>query len=189
MIVTPDTRDIDFLKSDLVRSPGLHASDIYGDFYKRLNPSRYDFGDGPPNATLMALGTAWEKHFETILRLNGINATRPDELMSPEGVAFSPDLIVFNGHTRVGEIKLTSMSLDDFPTSETNGLNPKFDKYLTQMKLYAFWLELRHGWLAILSIRQPYAPVFKALNIEWTQRELEENHRGQMNHATHEKML
>jgi len=189
MIVTPSTVKIDFLKSDLVRSTGVHASDIYGDLYKRLFPKRYDFGDGPPNGVLMALGSAWEVQLEKLLILNGVNAYRPGEMMSPEGIAYSPDLIVFNSHVRVGEIKLTSMSLDDIPLTETNGLNPKFDKFLTQMKIYAYWLELRYGWLAICSIRKPYAPEFRALDIEFSYRELQDNYQMLMGHAQHEGLL
>src|SRR5690242_4306817 len=106
MIVTPDTKPFDFLKSDLVRSPGLHASDIYGDLFKYLEPNSYDKG-GDMNPLLLALGTAWELHFEYLLRANGIDAQRPGEFLSPEGIAYSPDLLIFNGVTRVGEIKLT----------------------------------------------------------------------------------
>ena len=181
MIVTPLPDTLDFLASDLVRSPGLHASDIYNDFYRRLNPKRYDFEESNP--VLMAIGTAWEKHFEYLLVKNGVQATRPPELLSPEGIAYSPDLIIFNGVTRVGEIKLTSMSAKDFPTEESEGLPPKLDKYLDQMKLYAGWLELRHGWLGILSIREPWNPVFRGFNLEWTARELQECHQKFMTHA------
>ncbi len=186
MIVTPIDYNLDFLKSDLVRSPGLHASDIYGDFFKKLEPDRY--GDGPLNGPLMALGTAWEKHFEYILTANGINATRPTEMMSPEGIAYSPDLIIFNGEVRVGEIKLTSMSAKSMPTETCNNLPPKFDKYLCQMKLYAYWLELHHGWLGMMSIYQPYAPVFRGFNLEWSDRELHDNYTMLMNHARHTGM-
>jgi hypothetical protein len=189
MIVTSSTIEIDFLKSDLVRSTGVHASDIYGDLYKRLYPKRYDFGDEPPNGVLMALGTAWEVQLEKLLVLNGVQAYRPGEMISPNGVAYSPDLIVFNSHVRVGEIKLTSMSIDDIPIGPANGLNPKFDKYLDQMRLYAYWLELRHGWLAIVSIRQPWAPVFRALDLEFSVRELDDCHKKMMSHARHEKLL
>ena len=53
MIVTPDSRQLNFLVSDLVRSPGLHASDIYSDLYKYLEPKRYDHGDDPLNGVLL----------------------------------------------------------------------------------------------------------------------------------------
>lgn len=136
MIVTPVLdHGIDFLASDLVRSPGLHASEVYGDLFKQLEPKRYDIRDkvtGEPldwNPVLLAIGTAWEKHFEYLLAKAGIVVERPDEFMSEDGIAFSPDLIQFNGVTRIWEIKYTSMSTKDLPVVETNCLPPKFDKY------------------------------------------------------------
>lgn len=185
MIVTPVAHGLDFLASDLVRSPGVHASDIYGSLFKALDPKRYDYGDREPNPLLLALGTAWEKHLEYILEKNGVRAERPSEFMSPEGIAYSPDLILFNGKTRLGEIKLTSMSAKDMPTTVTNSLPPKFDKYLCQMKLYAYWLGLTNGWLAILFINQPWNPDFRVFDIEWTEQELQENHSMCLNHARH----
>jgi hypothetical protein len=187
MIVTPVAHGLDLLKSDLVRSPGLHASDIYGDLYQQLEPNRYK-KDQPLNAPLMALGTAWEKHLEYLLLINGAKVYRPGELMSSDGIAFSPDLIMFNGHTRVGEIKLSSMSAESMPVEETNNLPPKFDKYLAQMKLYAYWLELRHGWLAMLSIYRPHLPELRCFNLEWSERELQENWQMHDNHSKHEGM-
>jgi len=189
MLITPDTRPFDFLKSDLVRSSGIHASDIYNDLFKKLEPKRYDYGDGPPNRELMALGTAWEKHFEYLLRANGIDAQRPDEFLSPQGIAYSPDLIIFNGMTRVGEIKLTSMSLDELGLEQTNVLPQKFDKYVCQIKLYAKWLELLHGWLAVMSIRQPWAPTFWSANLDFTQAELDRNEAMVLNHGRHQKLI
>ncbi len=184
MIVTPVDYTLDLLKSDLVRSPGLHASTVFNNLYKVLEPKRFDFGDAPLNGALMALGTAWEKHFEYLLIANGIDAHRPDEQMSPEGIAYSPDLLIFNGVTRVGEIKLTSMGLKDLPDEPTNCLPPKMGKYDMQLKLYARWLGLMHGWIGIMSIRKPYAPEVRCFDIEWTERELDENYRCYMNFGT-----
>lgn len=188
MIVTPVLdHGIDFLASDLVRSPGLHASDIYGDLFKHLEPKRYDFGDGPPNPLLMALGTAWEKHFEYLLAKSGIVVERPGEFMAPppDNCAFSPDIIQFNGVTRLWEIKYTSMSEKDVPTKPTNHLPPKFNKYDCQMKLYAYWLGLSHGCLAVVLNHKPWDPQFRMLHLEWNERELEENYRMCRNHAVH----
>jgi hypothetical protein len=189
VIVTPTSKELDFLASDLVRSPGLHASDIYGDLYKRLDPKRYDYGDKPPNPLALAMGTAWERHVEYLLKKNGVDCYRPDELLSPEGVAFSPDLIIYNGVVRVGEIKWTSMSADGCPEEETTVLPAKLDKYLTQIKLYAYWLELYDGWLSMLFMHQAWNPQHRAYNLHWTQRELVENYMKCMNHAEDEGML
>lgn len=192
MIVTPVfDHGIDFLASDLVRSPGLHASDIYGDLYKHLEPKRYDFGDGPPNALLMALGTAWEKHFEYLLEKAGYKIERPGEFMSPppHSVAFSPDLLQFNGVTRLWEIKYTSMGAQDMPEEVTNGLPPKFSKYSCQMMLYAKWMGLHHGALAVVLNHKPWDPQFRLFHIEWNDRELDENEKMIMSHAKHAGMV
>lgn len=196
MIVRPSKLEIDFLKSDLVRSPGLHASDIYGDLFKKLEPKRYDIRDketGEPeemNGVLMALGTAWEKHFERLLEWNGIAAERPTEFMDEEtGIAYSPDLLFFIDEPRLGEIKLTSMSLDGTPTEEANCFPPKFNKYLAQLKFYARFLNMPLLWLGVVSIREPWKPQFAMWDIECTTQEIEENYRMLMNHARHTGML
>lgn len=184
MIITPLQHGIDLLASDLVRSPGVHASDIYGDFYKKLNPQRYDYGDEAANPVLLALGTAWEKHLEYLLVKNGlVHVERPDEFMSPEGIAFSPDLIFFNGVTRLGEIKYTSMSGKDVPTEPTNNFPEKMSKFNCQMMLYAYWLGLNDGWLAVLFNHKPWAPDLRMFDIHWEDIELKENHQMLMNHA------
>jgi hypothetical protein len=198
MRVTPILdHGIDFLASDLVRSPGLHASDIYGDLFKQLEPKRYDIRDkdtGEPialNPVLMALGTAWEKHFEYLLGKAGIVVHRPEEFMAPppDNVAFSPDLIQFNGVTRLWEIKYTSMSVKDLPVVETNSLPPKFDKYDCQMKLYAYWLGINDGTLAVVLNHQPWDPQFRMFNVTWNKRELADNHTMLMNYAKHKGLL
>lgn len=192
MKVTPVfDHGIDFLASDLVRSPGLHASDIYGDLFKHLEPKRYDFGDGPPNPVLMALGTAWEKHFEYLLEKSGYAMERPGEFFSPPpwSVAFSPDLLQFNGVTRLWEIKLTSMSAKDLPSEPGDDLPPKLNKYMCQMKLYARWLNLFHGALAVVLLHQPWNPQFRLFHLEWNERELIENERMCMGHAKHAGLL
>jgi hypothetical protein len=188
MIITPDPHPLDFSKSDLVRSQGLHASDIYGALYARLDPKRYDYA-GAPNYLLMSLGSAWEAQLEYLLIENGVVAHRPGELQSPEGIYYSPDLIIQNGETRVGEIKLTSMGFDELPTEQVSSLPHKFDRYQTQLMLYAYWLELTHGWLGMVSIRKPYAPEFRAYNICWSQEELNRNHQMCLNFAQSEGML
>ncbi len=188
MIVTPVPHGLDLLKSPLVRSPGLHASDIYSDLYKELDPKRYDY-QTEPNPLLLALGTAWEKHLEYLLEANGVVVERPAEFMSPEGIAYSPDLIFFNGVIRIGEIKYTSMSADDMPTEVTNNLPPKLDKFNCQLMLYAFWLGLSDGWLAILFNHKPWAPDLRVFDLKWTEREKADNHAMLMAHARYKGML
>ncbi len=182
MIVKPITLpNFDWLKSDLIRSPGVHASDIYGDLFRKLEPKRYDYPDDG-NPLLMVLGTAWERHFEYLLGLNGVAVERPAEFMSPEGIAYSPDLIIFNGITRLGEVKYTSMSANDMPTEVTNNLPGKLAKYETQIKLYLYWLGLCDAWLAILFNHQPWNPQFRMYDLHYEDIELRENHAMCMHH-------
>lgn len=189
MIVTPIDHNLDLLKSDLVRSPGLHASDIYGPLFAELEPKRYDYEGRPANPLLLALGTAWEKHLEYLLAANGVEAIRPTEFMSPEGIAFSPDLLFFNNVTRLGEIKYTSQSAKDYPTEVSNHLPPKADKYTCQMQLYAYWLGLNDGWLAIVFNHRAWSPELRVFEITWTDRELLDNHAMVMNYAKHKGLL
>ena len=196
MIVTA-AHSIDLLTSDLVRSPGLHASDIYNRLYQHLEPKRYGKvdEDREPNDELMFLGSACEDRLEKVLTLSGVNAYRPGELIHtlPDGqeIAYSPDLLIDDGVMRVGEIKLTSMKVDDLLNLQAaiNNLPPKMDKYLTQIKLYAKWLDLRHGWLGVLSIYKSYAPEFVPLNLEFSERELYENELMCLNFARSEGLL
>ncbi len=187
MNVLPDTRVLDLLASDLVRSPGLHASTIFGELFEELDPKRYKY-DGPPNAVSLAMGTAWEKHLEYLLVKNNIDAVRPDELMSPEGVAYSPDLILVNGVVRCGEIKWTSKSVKGLPEGPANHLDPKYDKYLCQLMLYTYWLRIEfdcevQGWLALALMHESWNPQFRPFNIDFTDRELQENWQTCMNYA------
>lgn len=199
MIITPYDHPIDLLASDLVRSKGLHASTIFGDLFEDLDPKRYVY-DGPPNPVSLAMGTAWENHLEYLLVKNGVDAVRPGEYLSPPlgrrkiRVAYSPDLILFNGIIRCGEIKWTSKSAKGLPTEPAICLDPKYDKYLCQMMLYTFWLRLEfaesvQGWLALALMHQAWDPQFRAYNVDFTDRELQENYDMCINHATHKGMI
>jgi hypothetical protein len=190
--ITPVSHGLNLLATDLVRSPGLHASSIFNALYAHLEPKRYG-GETPPEPLLLALGTAWEKHLEYLLMKNGVQAERPDELLSPEGIAYSPDLLVFNGVTRLGEIKLTFQSSRDYPLSGTeyNGLPPKADKWICQMLLYAYWLDLLDGWLCVLFLgdRPLTEHSLRVFELTWTQRERDENYALCMNFARSEGLI
>ena len=193
MIVTPSALQIDLLASDFFRSPGLHASAIFGDLFEDLDPKRYKY-ETPPNPVSLAMGTAWEQHLEYLLVKNGINACRPDEHTSPEGIAYSPDLFIFNGIMRCGEIKWTSKGVKGLPEKETNALDPKFDKYLMQLKLYIYWLRIQYeievqGWLSLALMHKAYDPQFRCYDIDFEARELHEAYMACMNHARAKKLL
>ena len=112
----------------------------------------------------------------------------------------SPDLILYNHCTRVGEIKLTWLSCGGMPLEVTNGFPPKFDKYVTQMALYCHCLETPYARLLGYFVngdyaflrktnRHPPGPMLRAWNVEFTARELHEEWARAINHAKHKRLL
>lgn len=190
MKITPLPNDLDLLKSDLVRSPGLHMSDIYSDLYMDLEPTRFVRG-APKDPVRMSMGFNLEVMLEEGLRRR--MATRPEELLTREGIAFSPDLLIHNHVMRVGEIKLTWMSSREVPREPANGFPPKFDKYFTQVKSYAYHLETNYARLYILFVNgdytHPFKPEILCWDVEFTDRELKENWDLLLSHAKRKGML
>ncbi len=148
----------------------------------------------------LAMGTAWEKHLEYLLQKNGVNAVRPDEFLSPPlgqrgiRVAYSPDLVLFNGVVRCGEIKWTSKGAKGLPDTTTNCLPPKYDKYLCQLMLYTYWLREEfqaevQGWLSLSLMHQAWDPQFRCYNLDFTERELQENFQMCLNYAVEKGLL
>lgn len=178
------------------RTEGLHMSDIYGSLYKELEPERFDSGE-PMDRNRLELGLSLEVMLEEGLRRRlTAESGRPGEFVEPDhGIIYSPDLIIFNGHTRLGEIKLTWMSSREVPREPNGSFPPKFDKYFTQMKLYCRCLETPYARLLAFFVNGDYsfrkskdrtvpaAPELLAWDIEFTKRELEEEWRMCMNHA------
>lgn len=168
-------------ENDPTRALGVHASDIYGSLYQRLEPKRYA-KDEPMDWNLVALGLAWEQYLERRLHALGINATRPGEFTSPHGFTYTPDLFVFNGEFRVGEIKLTTMSNRGWPK------DPKFDKWMTQVKLYCHELQTPYATFYPIFVRNGTAK-FCPVDVEFSQRELRDNFQTLMSHARSEGLL
>lgn len=199
MLITPiavNPSDLGIGVSAGPRSAGLHMSDIYGSLYQGLEPDRYD-KSRPMNPLLLELGLEFESILEQSLksRLTGVGE-RCGEFTTEEGIIYSPDLIIFNGHTRLGEIKLTFMSSREMPVEVTDaGFPAKFDKWLVQMKAYCYNLELNYARLYALFVYGDYDrskgpnPQFRAWDIEFTARELKENWQMLMNHARHARLL
>ncbi len=180
------------------RSPGLHASEIYGSLYKELEPKRYGrVSDGPP-LLLFEAGLALEEALETAVKNRIIKteaAERCGEFRTSEGIAFSPDLLITNGvPLRVGEIKLTWQSSRDIEVSP-DGVTvfpPKFDKYFCQLMFYCHALETRYGRLYIFFINGNYqsrTPQLLCWDIEFNQWELDENMQMLLGHARQKGML
>ena len=177
------------------RSPGLHASDLYTKLYQQLDPKRYP-ADRPMDWTRIALGLAWEQYLERRMDVLGYTTARPGELISPHGFAYSPDLFVFNAQEpalRIGEVKLTSMSCQDWPAGPVNSLPPKFDKWLSQVMLYAHECETPYATLYPYFTRGNYRngndPQFLPVEIDFTARELQDNFSRLMTFGRNEGML
>lgn len=182
-----------------VRTPGLHMSDIYNSLYKELEPKRFDKGGGP-DETKMSLGTSFEEILAIALAARmlgdrpGEFACLPDgrivAIGTPGSIIFSPDHFFFNGITRGGEFKATWMSI-------RQGIRDKrFDKWFCQMKAYGKPLEMRHWKLFALFVNGDYSykppdggATLKAYDIEFTQRELDDNWSMLMRHARKKGLL
>ena len=195
MIVTPVSHGLDeFLgKSTGHRSEGCHASQIYNDLFSDLEPDRFS-RDSSPDPLKLEFGLALESMLEEGLRQRIVgSAERPPEQVTDEGIYFSPDLIVFNGATRLGEIKLTWMSSREMPTAQANGLPPKFEKWVVQMKFYCRALALADARLLAFFVNGDYGknrgPQLRAWDISFTRRELDDNYRMLLAHARRKGML
>lgn len=95
------------------------------------------------------------------------------------GVLYTPDLLIENGHTRIGEIKLNSMSAKGAPwvLGETySGVDKKFNKYFTQMKNYCHHIGTPFARWYSFSMREMVnfneKNIFRAWDIEFTPHEL-----------------
>lgn len=182
-----------------VRSPGLHMSEIYNSLYAKLEPDRFAKG-GKPDETKMELGTSFEEVLEPVLARRLVGERPPEFAALPSGkivkvgtpgsIAFSPDQLIFNGVMRLGEFKCTWMSI-------RNGIQDKrFDKWFTQMKAYCYPLKTRWAKLYVLFVNGDYSykppnggAQLRAWDVEFTQRELDDNWAMLMRHARQEKML
>lgn len=175
------------------RPGGVHMSDLYNDYYKKIQPKRYKGWSGTQRPVdLWEAGMVFEDMLEEGLTrriigaqekqtgLLGEGSGRPEPMQTDEGIWFSPDLLIFNHVTRTGEIKLTFMSTKGAPWelgAVYTGFDAKFDKYFTQMKCYCKHLGTRYARLYAFFVRGDYKgpnPVLRAWDIEFTQHELDE---------------
>ena len=171
------------------RSPGLHMSDIYGSLFQELEPKRFK-KDSAPDPLRFELGLALETVLEKGL-IDRWSAERPGEFTTIEGILYTPDAIIFNGSPRLGEIKLTWMSCKDVPREEAKSFPPRFDKWLCQIKAYAYHLELSQARLLAYFVNgaNRASPELLAWDIDFTARELKENWQMLLNFARQRKML
>lgn len=170
-------------------------STIYNDMYQDLEPTRYKHN--APDPLRLEAGLAFESFLEEALkaRFSESGSGRPGEMISEEGILFNPDLIIFNGSVRVGEIKLTWMSSREMPREPANCFPPKFDKHLCQILSYCHCLETPDARLIGFFVNGRYEhyksgnPELLAWDLQFTKREMDENWASIINHAKHKRML
>ena len=170
-------------------------SAIYNDYYQDQEPERFVKGT-EPSPVLMGLGLSLEVALEGALKERMFE--RPGEFTTPEGIAFSPDLIGFNGSAILGEMKLTWMSSREMPREPGyRSFPPKFDKWMTQMKCYGHHLEMPNQRLYALFVNgaypgrdySKYRPELLAWDIEFSLREMKEEWQRMLAHAKFKRMI
>jgi hypothetical protein len=213
--------DLGMGQSGTIRAEGLHASDIYNDLFQSLEPKRY-VRDREPPPLLLEMGLIFERMLEEgiLRRIEAWPVTverveRPGEFTEsgtfegePFTIHFTPDLLIFNGDLRVGEIKATKMSpgvslevIDAYLRREDEAIDAvgqalraqKFDKYWVQVKLYCHLLHTRYARLYAFFINGVYKPtmdpVFLACDATFSEDDLAMNFAMCMNHARFKRML
>lgn len=191
MKVTPVKLPFKLTTEDPRRGEGLHVSDIYGSLYQQLEPDRYRSDDAGPPDLKMAIGQAWEQYLERVLVAKGIMCARPGEQVSPEGIKYSPDLLIVNGTDKIGEIKATWLSSKVGPWSK------KFGKFLTQGMIYAGWSEIPIVQYWVLHMvgewnfktKNGCDPVLNIWDVEFTAQELKQERSLLLNHGKDQGML
>lgn len=215
-----DVRALGLGNSGSVRAAGLHASDIYNSFYADLDPKKYLFS-GPINPLLVEIGLIFETMLERGLQerllasgaIGGVE--RPGEFTftdtykgHPVVIHYNPDLFMLNGVLRVAEIKSTwkwsGVSHEEIEQAQAGVesaikrlrdliLDPKFDKWLTQLKLYLYMLgELKgriYAFFVMANGRPPFPAQLLGWDLDFTQEELYRNFSMLMNHAIAKKLI
>ena len=185
-------------------------SDLYGSYYAQLYPDRYgkQADDARQPMERWGIGMALEEMPEEGLAARVFNTNEREEVIRPGeletlhtdgcptppydrtygcgcvcggGILYSPDLFILNGATRIGEIKLNSMSAKGIPwkLGETyEGFDMKFDKYFCQMKVYCHNARTTFGRLYSFSMREMVHfnedKIFRAWDVGFTKHELRE---------------
>ena len=180
------------------RPKGVHMSDLYNSYYAKLNPKKYG-KTGEPPVELWTCGYLLEEGLiRRVVHTHGDTGSgRPAPMQTNNGVWFSPDLLMFNGTTRLGEIKLTFMVPGGLnfpwkPGSTYDSLGPKAEKYMTQMKLGCRALGIRDATLFAFFVPEAIKAQGRALRcweIAFTQWELDEEWDLIMRHAQREGLL
>lgn len=135
------------------RSVGLHLSDIIKVIQRRSNPKKYGGGPFVMNER-METGILFESILEQALAKK-YSSIRPAEIVSPEGVAMSPDGIcpIWNAGE---EHKCTWYSSRHGLLNEYGLPLDNFVGWFIQMMGYAKWLEVNLFILRVLWINGNY---------------------------------
>ena len=181
-------------ESQTQRSAGVHLSDIIRIIMQRLEKGRREkkyavnFDPDARTPERIELGIAWEPVLEEALRRK-YATVRPGELVSPEGIAMSPDGV--NPILMCGEeYKVTWKSCREGLVDEYGMPHEKFLAWFIQMKAYALWLDVDDYLLRSFFINGNYnrsgklkdgspdpdgGPTLKSYLLRFTQEEKEEN--------------
>jgi hypothetical protein len=166
------------------RTPGLHLSDILTPMARDIAPKRYDESK-PMDWNRVETGFAFERVLEMAFMARRAEIFRPGEVVK-DGIIMSPDGIDPDGWV-LEEFKATWMSDFDAPT------HPKFVKWFWQIKSYALALETTRARLRGLFIngnyREGFSPVYHVWDLQFTERELEENWQMILNNARSKGLL
>lgn len=175
---TPYFDEINRVMSEgMERSPGLHVSEIYRDLAIRAGLLD-DSDDNPPPNNHTTLGFIWETVIEKALRnLLPDGVTRPGEFIV-DGIACSPDGV--DKFWRVHEYKCT------WKSSNHDIQDKKHWMWMVQIRAYCYVMNATRARLHVFFVNGDYrgsGPQLKVWDLEFTQRELDENWKMLVNHA------
>ena len=155
-----------------VRSQSVHLSAIYRDLEAQFAKQRNDLTEEELNH-YRSMGFLWEWTIERALAesLQDWACFRPGEV-ELDGIVGSPDLVDFQLEMVV-DTKATWRS-----ARKLDALEKYFWPWLVQLKGYAKMLKFRKGRLLVFCVNgyyKPPRPCIRCFNLEWTQREIDEN--------------
>jgi hypothetical protein len=216
-VLNLDVKALGLGDSGSVRAEGLHASDIYNSFYADLDPKKYLFsGPINPLLVEIGLifeNMLEEGLIRRLVASGGVgempDVARPGEFTFHDTyrghkvcIHYNPDMFMLNGVLRVAEIKSTwkwsgvSHELIEQAQAGVEAAvarltelirDPKFDKYLTQLKFYLYMLGELLGRIYIFFVvangRPPFPSQLLGWDLDFTAQDLRDNYVCLMNHA------
>lgn len=182
------------------RSTGLHVSELYGKLHPQPRvPEGKEPPFGPADLNLMAMGgfaieRIMERGLAELMTDHYDKCARPEEMVSSEGIACSPDLFFYGEHDAddpfdivIGDIKCKWMSCSKLPIEPGEDEFPPsgFDKHFSQIMAYLHVLSEIHdrsynnGRIIAFFVNgdymRPFKPKLRAWDFQWSDQEIEEN--------------